>query len=224
MSNKNPFEIDDDIEDAPIIKAPSHAIKTVSNSAARYSAKQAKALGKAFVSQLYGSSKAQAAAAAAGSTATDDDQHQTSAVKSDPIAQIKKTLSTPVYFHPSVQKGQKATSSSNPATIVGKTEEEQEQINETRKMLYHHKQDYYDTTLGRMNDLDQDVRKKRHEREQEEKQKEQQELEAEKRKKEEEEKQKQQQLVVPKGKIRGQPPQVLRRSQTKAEVKVIGSA
>lgn len=201
---KDPFEIDAGIEDIPVVKAPVQGINKVANSGTKYAQKQAKALTKAFVSQLYGTSS---------QTATDDDQ-QTPAIKSDPVAAAKKTISTPVYFAQSSKKA-----ASDPAAAVAKTPEEQEQLEETRRLLFQHKQDYFDKDLGRLGNLEEDMQKEAQQRKQAEQEKAQAEEEEKKRKKEEEEKQQNQKLAVPQGKVRGQPPGVLKRSQTKAENK-----
>jgi len=205
---RDPFELDEGIENIPVVKVPVAGVNKVANTGTKYVKQQAKALTKAFVSQLYGTTQ---------QAATDDDQ-QGVVAKTDPVSAAKKTMATPVYFS---QQSKKAVNDPAAAatTPIAKTPEEQEQLEETRKALFSHK-DYYDTLSGgRLGDLEQDISKEAQKRKQEEEKKKQEQEQEEKQKKEQEAKQQNEQLNVPKGRVRGQPPGVLKRSQTKAENK-----
>ena len=103
---RDPFELDQEIEDAPIIKVPVQTINKVANSGTKSVKQQAKAITKAFVSQLYGSSTP---------TATDDDQQVAAVSKADPVAAAKKALSAPVYFNQASKKA-----ANDPATPVAR--------------------------------------------------------------------------------------------------------
>jgi len=221
---KSPFgSFDDDFETNPIVRATGAIAKQV----AKTTTQQVKKTAQVVKGQVKGSGTS-----GSGKTPSDDDIKQqlsadTQAANIDPVAQTKKALTAPVYFNPAFDKNKKPVLDPNAPDYVpmGRTPEEQEQIQDLRKELYHHKQYYYDQTIGRVSDIEGDQRRKRFEREQEEMRKKQEEEEEEMRKKQEEEQEKQQ-LAEPQGKSKDKgimgkgkmkKPLAVRKAQTKTE-------
>src|SRR6185369_2448530 len=142
----DPFEVDEGVENIPVVKASAQSINKVATTTVKHTAAQAKALTKAFVSQLYGSST---------QTATVDDQQQGAAVNTAASAQKAQT---PAKSGAPMQKAlagahiqQHAVQST---TQTASTPEEQAQIEETRKKLYQQSTEYYDKQFGNIADVE----------------------------------------------------------------------
>jgi hypothetical protein len=139
MPAKGPFDFDDGFENNPIVTATSQAVKNTGTAAA----KQVANTTKSIVSQLYAKSDPVA----------DDDQQ----ADFNPGAQAQKytkpmggaTTIVPPTTHAAAAAAGKA-SAQNPA--------DQAQLEETRKKLQQHTQEYFNPTIG---DLETEM--KRHE-------------------------------------------------------------
>ena len=142
---KSPFDLDEGIENIPLVKTPTQAVNKVANSGTKYAAKQAKALTKAFVNQLYGASTP---------AATDDDQQQADATAADPLAQVKKSQNTgTTHYTPSATQ-QNAAANTKTATP------EEEELAATRRSLNQHISEYQTPTFGKIDDIEMDVKKR----------------------------------------------------------------
>lgn len=168
---KSPFDLDDGFE-MPAVSVPTQAVKQAAGAVIKQTAQQAKQATQAFISQLYGG---------AGDTSVIADDQKTDAVI-NPLVQAQK-----------IQAGQVgANQHSGQPTQTTATTEEQAKIEKTRRELQQtHTSSYATPTLGRIDNLEADIKKEEEKRKQEEQKRKQEELEEEQRKLQEKQQQNQ---------------------------------
>ncbi|HEX8932343.1 MAG TPA: hypothetical protein VF810_04260 [Patescibacteria group bacterium] len=195
---KSPFDLDEGFE-MPAISKPTQAVKQVTGTVVKQTAKQAQQAAQSFVNQLYGATDTQAAG---------DQKTDTAA----PLAGIQKP--------PTSSQVQQSASGSPLSTAAP---EEQAKIEKTRRELQQtHTGSYVVPTLGKIGDLEADIRKEEEKRKQEEQKKKQEEAEEEQQKLQEKQ-QREQEFIMPSGKMAGgrnrmKQPISVTRAKTKAEI------
>lgn len=152
MSNaRNPFDMDDGIEDVPVVKATTNVVKQATGTVAKQTAQQAKLAAQAFVNQLYG---------VGGTTDTTTD------TSVDPQQQVQKQQNSPQ----STPVPQAPTSSQQPQQQVPS---DQAKLEQTRRALQQtHTSEYFNPTIG---DLETNIKKEEQKRMQAKQQEEQEE-------------------------------------------------
>lgn len=197
MSNaRDPFEMEDGIEDIPVVQKPVQTVNKVANTVVKQTAQQVKATTKAFLSQLYGSS----------TPAANDNDAQQADTTVDPATQQQKAQTQQQTPQPVPQQSmQQNQTSSQAAQQQPQTPEEAKLEQARRELQQTHRSEYVIPTFGDITSLESDIRKEAQKRKQ---------MEQEREKEKEQEKQKMEELEQKK---KQEVPLAVKQAQTKSE-------
>lgn len=139
---KNPFDMDDGIEDIPVVKATTNVVKQAAGTVAKQTAQQAKQTAQAFVNQLYGVS---------------DQTDAATDTSVDPQQQVKQ-------HNPSQPVPSPVSSASSQQQQQPQPSSDQAKLEQTRRALQQtHTSEYFNPTIG---DLETEIKKEEQKREQ----------------------------------------------------------